>query len=74
MLKDNLEKFSELPIYIDHQRTAEDLIGMATKPELIKMDNGKTAVKMLATVSNQIWPRSRSDGQSQGRGHDSRQY
>ena len=52
MLKDNLEKFSELPIYIDHQRTAEDLIGMATKPELIKMDNGKTAVKMLATVSN----------------------
>ena len=52
MLKDNLEKFSELPIYIDHQRTAEDLIGMATKPELIEMDNGKTAVKMLATVSN----------------------
>ena len=52
MLKDNLEKFSELPIYIDHQRTAEDLIGMATKPELIKMDNGKTAVKMMATVSN----------------------
>lgn len=53
MLKDNLEKFSELPIYIDHQRTAEDLIGMATKPELIEMDNGKTAVQMLATVSNQ---------------------
>ena len=53
MLKDNLEKFSELPIYIDHQRTTEDLIGMATKPELIKMDNGKTAVQMLATVSNQ---------------------
>ena len=52
MLKDNLEKFSELPIYIDHQRTAEDLIGMATKPELIEMDNGKTAVQMLATVSN----------------------
>ena len=51
MLKDNLEKFSELPIYIDHQSTAEDLIGMATKPELIKMDNGKTAVKMMATVS-----------------------
>ena len=52
MLKDNLEKFSELPIYIDHQRTDEDLIGMATTPELFKMDNGKTAVKMLATVSN----------------------
>ena len=52
MLKDNIESFNELPIYVDHQRTAEDLIGMATKPELIKMDNGKTAVKMLATISN----------------------
>ena len=52
MLKDNLKSFSELPMYIDHQRTTEDLIGMATNPELIKMDNGKTAVKMLATVSN----------------------
>jgi hypothetical protein len=52
MLKDNIESFSELPIYVDHQRTTEDLIGMATSPELIKMDNGKTAVKMLATVSN----------------------
>ena len=52
MLKDNKEAFKELPIYVDHQRTAEDLIGMATSPELIEMDNGKTAVKMLATVSN----------------------
>ena len=51
-LKENLTKFTELPIYVDHQRTAEDLIGMAANPELIKMDNGKTAVKMLATVSN----------------------
>ena len=51
-LKDNLTKFTELPIYVDHQRTAEDLIGMAANPELIEMDNGKTAVKMLATVSN----------------------
>ena len=52
MLKDNIEAFKELPIYVDHQRTAEDLIGMATSPELIEMDNGKTAVKMLATISN----------------------
>jgi len=52
MLKDNINEFKELPIYVDHQRTAEDLIGMATNPELIEMDNGKTAVKMLATVSN----------------------
>ena len=55
MLKDSLEKFSELPIYVDHQRTTEDLIGMAANPELIEMDNGKTAIKMLATVSNQVW-------------------
>jgi len=52
MLKDSLTKFSELPIYVDHQRTTEDLIGMATTPELVEMDNGKTAIKMLATVSN----------------------
>ena len=52
MLKDNIQAFKELPIYVDHQRTAEDLIGMATSPELIEMDNGKTAVKMLATISN----------------------
>ena len=51
-LKDNIEAFKELPMYIDHQRTTEDLIGMATNPELIKMDNRKTAIKMLATVSN----------------------
>jgi hypothetical protein len=52
MLKDNLTSFKDLPIYVDHQRTAEDLIGMAANPELIEMENGKTAVKMLATVSN----------------------
>ena len=52
MLKDSLDKFSELPIYIDHQRTPEDLIGMATDPQVIKMDNGKTAVQMLATIHN----------------------
>jgi len=52
MLKDNIESFNELPMYVDHQRTPEDLIGMATSPELFEMDNGKTAIKMLATVSN----------------------
>ena len=25
-------------MYIDHQRTTQDLIGMATSPELIEMD------------------------------------
>jgi len=52
ILKDNIEAFKELPIYMNHQRTPEDLIGMATEPSVFKMDNGKTAVKMLATISN----------------------
>ena len=52
ILRDSIEKFSELPIYINHQRTPEDLIGMATEPQIIEMENGKSAVKMLATVDN----------------------
>ena len=52
MLTDVVNSFKELPIYVDHQRTPEDLIGMATDPQVIEMDNGKTAIKMLATVSN----------------------
>ena len=52
VLEKHMEGFNELPIYVDHQRTEEDLIGMATNPEVIKMDNGKTAIKMLAMVSN----------------------
>ena len=55
-LQGSLDSFNELPIYVDHQRTAEDLIGMATEPEFVQMDNGKTAVKMLATVSSK-YPR-----------------
>ena len=51
-----MDSFKELPIYVDHQRSTEDLIGMATEPEFVQMDNGKTAVKMLATVSSK-YPR-----------------
>jgi|TARA_Y100000034_G_C6902151_1_gene417508 hypothetical protein len=51
ILKNNIESFKELPIYMNHQRTPEDLIGMANEPELFEMENGKTAIKMLATVS-----------------------
>jgi len=36
---------------MNHQRTPEDLIGMANEPELFEMENGKTAIKMLATVN-----------------------
>ena len=52
ILKSNIEAFKELPIYINHQRTPEDLIGMATDPQFIEMENGKNAVQMMATVDN----------------------
>ena len=52
ILKSNIEAFKELPIYLNHQRTPEDLIGMATEPQLIEMENGKSAVQMMATVDN----------------------
>ena len=51
VLKSNIESFKELPIYYNHQRTPEDLIGMANDPELFEMENGKTAIKMLATIN-----------------------
>ena len=50
ILKDNLEAFSELPVYFNHQRTEEDLIGKAINPEIIELDDGKTGIKMLAKV------------------------
>jgi hypothetical protein len=55
-LKDALTTFKDLPMYVDHQRTPEDLIGVATDPQVIEMENGKTAVKMMATVSDK-YPR-----------------
>ena len=45
ILKDNLEAFSELPVYFNHQRTEEDLIGKAINPELIELEDGKTGIK-----------------------------
>jgi len=50
ILKDNLEAFNELPVYFNHQRTDEDLIGKAINPEIIELDDGKTGIKMLAKV------------------------
>ena len=50
ILKDNLEAFSELPVYFNHQRTEEDLIGKAINPELIELEDGKTGIKMLAQI------------------------
>lgn len=52
ILKSNIEAFKELPIYVNHQRTADDLIGTAVNPEIKEMEDGKIAVGMLAQVSN----------------------
>ena len=52
ILKSSIEKYSELPIYINHQRTPEDLIGMATDPEVIELGDGQIGMKMKATVDN----------------------
>ena len=51
LLKDNVELFQELPIYVNHQRTPEDLIGKAINPEIEELENGKIAIKMLAQIS-----------------------
>jgi hypothetical protein len=50
ILEDHVEAFSELPVYFNHQRTDEDLIGTAINPEIIKLDDGKTGIKMLAKI------------------------
>ena len=50
ILKDNIEAFKELPVYFNHQRTEEDLIGKAINPELIELEDGKTGIKMLAKI------------------------
>ena len=52
ILKSNIEAFEELPIYVNHQRTPEDLIGKAINPEIKEMDDGKIAIGMIAQVSN----------------------
>ena len=51
ILKDTVEAFNELPIYVNHQRTPDDLIGKAINPEVKEMKDGKIAIKMLAQLS-----------------------
>jgi len=50
VLKGSVEKFSELPVYYNHQRTEDDLLGKAINPEIVELDDGKTAIKMLAQL------------------------
>jgi len=50
VLKESVKKFSELPVYYNHQRTEDDLLGKAINPEIVELEGGKTAVKMLAQL------------------------
>tara|TARA_Y100000296_G_scaffold57220_1_gene65631 strand:+ start:578 stop:1861 length:1284 start_codon:yes stop_codon:yes gene_type:complete len=50
ILEKNVSAFAELPVYFNHQRTDDDLLGTAINPELVDMDDGKKAIKMLARI------------------------
>ena len=50
ILKESLDAFNELPIYYNHQRTPDDLIGKAFNPQIEELENGKIAVTMMAQV------------------------
>jgi uncharacterized protein with PIN domain len=50
ILEQNIKAFEELPVYYNHQRTDDDLLGKAINPELVDMDDGKKGIKMLARI------------------------
>ena len=49
-LHNNIEAFNELPVYFNHQRTPDDLLGIAVNPEYVELDDGLKAVKLLARI------------------------
>lgn len=50
VLKDNIDSFNELPVYFNHQRTPDDLLGMAINPEYVELEGGLEAVKLMARI------------------------
>jgi hypothetical protein len=50
ILKDNFDSFNELPVYFNHQRTPDDLLGMAINPEYVELEDGLQAVKLMARI------------------------
>jgi len=50
ILKDNIDSFNELPVYYNHQRTPDDLLGMAINPEYVELEDGLQAVKLMARI------------------------
>ena len=50
VLKNSVDTFAELPVYYNHQRTEDDILGKAINPEIVELDDRKTAIKMLAQL------------------------
>ena len=50
VLEKSVETFTELPVYYNHQRTEDDLLGKAINPEIVELEDGKKAIKMLAQL------------------------
>jgi hypothetical protein len=50
VLKESVDTFAELPVYYNHQRTEDDILGKAINPEIVELDDGRTAIKMLAQL------------------------
>ena len=50
VLEKSVETFTELPVYFNHQRTEDDLLGKAINPEIVELEDGKKAIKMLAQL------------------------
>ena len=50
ILEENLKAFETLPVYYNHQRTDDDLLGTAINPKIVKLEDGKSAIEMLARI------------------------
>ena len=50
ILNNNIKAFNELPVYYNHQRTPDDLLGVAINPEYVELEDGLKAVKLLARI------------------------
>jgi hypothetical protein len=50
ILAKNVNAFKELPVYYNHQRTDDDLLGTAINPELVDLEDGKKGIRMLARI------------------------
>ena len=50
ILEENLKAFETLPVYYNHQRTDDDLLGTAINPKIVELEDGKSAIEMLARI------------------------